>query len=95
MITNDSDAVKVDPAATLKPLTDSNADENVPSWRRPLSRQTKTDSNKTNSFSKLFHLLSASLVINLFVGDKTNVPDLTNENDVVLRRTNSFQNDPE
>lgn len=42
----------------------------------------------------IVHILK--FVVVLFTGDKSGiVPDVTNENDVVLRRTNSFQNDPE
>lgn len=53
---NDTEAVKAPinpaPAVPPKPLVDNNTDDNVPSWRRPVPRQTKVEPNKTASFSK-------------------------------------------
>ncbi|KAF5304118.1 hypothetical protein FQA39_LY01903 [Lamprigera yunnana] len=81
IMNNDSETVKTSPnsapAIPPKPLVDNNSDDNMPSWRKPISRQIKVDS-KTASFR-----------------DRSSVNDTTNEEDIVLKRTNSFQNDPE
>ncbi|KAK5642427.1 hypothetical protein RI129_008594 [Pyrocoelia pectoralis] len=79
---NDDEAVKtsVNSALTIppKPLADNNSEDNMPSWRRPITRQTKVDPIKTSSFR-----------------DRSSASEnTTNENEVVLTRTNSFQNDP-
>ncbi|KAK4876964.1 hypothetical protein RN001_009470 [Aquatica leii] len=81
ILNNDDEAVKTTnsaPTIPPKPLVDNNSEDNMPSWRRPIARQTKVDHSKTASFR-----------------DRSSTNDTTNEEDVVLRRTNSFQNDPE
>ncbi|KAF5303343.1 hypothetical protein FQR65_LT08256 [Abscondita terminalis] len=82
IINNDEEAVKTSgnsaPTIPPKPLMDNNSEDNMPSWRRPIGRQTKADHTKTTSFR-----------------DRSNTNDITNEEDMGLKRTNSFQNDPE
>ncbi|XP_031347484.1 protein phosphatase 1 regulatory subunit 12A-like isoform X7 [Photinus pyralis] len=81
---NDEEAVKISvntaaPTIPPKPLADNNSDDNLPTWRRPVTRQTKVDPIKTSSFRDR---------------SSTGENAANNENEVLLTRTNSFQNDP-